>query len=89
MPCQTVRMPGGGAAIVCSRTKPKRRCGCGKPATRECDWIVGQKTFTGPARTCDAPLCASCTHEPAPEKDLCPVHAEQWRARQARNAGAR
>jgi len=83
MPCYHI-----GNAIVCTRgrAKPPARCACGKPATRECDWRI--KRFVGPRGgkltkprvvTCDAPICESCSHEPAPGKDLCPKHAEKWR----------
>jgi hypothetical protein len=43
-----------------------------------CDWKM-KATGSG---TCDAPICASCTTSPAPEKDLCPTHAAafaRWR----------
>lgn len=74
--CEHVSLPGGGTAIVCSTT---RRCKCGRPARRLCDWKV-------PARrsgTCDKPICSECSTSPAPEKDLCPDHArafEEWKA---------
>lgn len=38
-------------------------------------------------RTCDAPMCPKCSHEPAEGKDLCPTHAAEWRARQAKREG--
>ena len=75
--CNWVKLQDGTAAIVCG-PKPKN-CGCGKPSTRLCDWIIGR------GRTCDAPLCDSCTSSPAPSKDLCKRHAEQW-ARDPRSA---
>ena len=73
MVCRQIKI-GDASAFVCG---PARRCRCGRPATKECDWKV-------PARksgTCDAPLCDSCATAPAPEKDLCPRHAEEWRRR--------
>lgn len=78
MTCQFVPLPRGGHAIICG---PTRRCaGCGKPARLECDWKVpGRKSGT-----CDKPICAACTMSPAPDKDLCPAHAAEWRARLAR-----
>lgn len=76
MPCTFVPLPGGGTAIVCGpRARPKRcSCGSGRPATLLCDWKVE-------GGTCDAPLCEACSHVPAPEKDLCPKHAAEWKAR--------
>jgi hypothetical protein len=47
---------------------------CGKPGKLLCDWKVD-------GGTCDKPLCSNCTYVPAPDKDLCPVHAAEWKAR--------
>jgi hypothetical protein len=77
--CTVVRLPTGGAAIVCSTS---RRCACGKRAALLCDW----KVSANPSGTCDAPVCQACTTSPAPDKDLCPRHAKQWRAWQADRA---
>lgn len=75
MPCTHVKLPGGGGAIVCTGRGRRPRCfGCGKPADLLCDWKV-------PDGTCDRPLCKACTYEPAPDKDLCPQHAAEWKAR--------
>lgn len=84
MVCQRVTLPGGQHAIVCGpRRRPKPcACGSGKPATLLCDWKVGPGSATGaPVETCDRPLCVDCTTSPAPDKDLCPDHAAQWKAR--------
>lgn len=75
MPCQGVRLPGGGTAIICSTRS--RKCKCGRRATLACDWKVK-------AGTCDRPICAICSTKPAPGKDLCPKHALDWAARQRR-----
>lgn len=81
MPCHTVALPDGNRAIVCGRGRPRSRCvSCGAPADRECDWKVPSRR----SGTCDAPICARCTHEPAQDKDLCPNHAAEWQARLAR-----
>lgn len=79
MVCTPVTLPGGQRAIVCGpRRRPKPcACGSGKPANLLCDWKVPGKR-TG---TCDRPICAVCTHVPAPKKDLCPDHAAEWKAR--------
>lgn len=75
--CSVVKMPGGGVAIVCSRGRRHKRCACGRTANRLCDWKVKGKR----SGTCDEPLCERCTHSPASEKDLCPTHADAWKAR--------
>lgn len=71
----------GGFIFVCSRGKRQPKCRCGFTATRLCDWKVGG------GRTCDAPMCPRCSHEPVEGKDLCPTHAAEWRARQAKREG--
>jgi hypothetical protein len=76
MPCTHVTLPGGESAIVCTSGRAQR-CACGRRSTRLCDWKVAGKR----SGTCDRPLCAACTHSPAPEKDLCPDHAAEWKAR--------
>lgn len=83
MTCERVALPGGGAAIVC--TKRTKRCACGRPATLACDW----KVATRKSGTCDAPVCARCTTSPAPGKDLCRSHAvafAAWTAARPRTA---
>ena len=77
MPCTKV-----GNAIVCGpRQKPKPCVGCGERMNprqmRQCDARI--KGTNG--KTCDKFVCVSCTHVPAPGKDLCPDHAAQWKAR--------
>lgn len=80
MTCETVTLPGGARAIVCG---PKRaRCACGKRADRLCDWKVKARR----SGTCDTPVCSSCSHAPAPGKDLCPAHRDAWLARQGKAA---
>lgn len=78
MTCERVILPDGTAAIVCSGRR-RKRCACGRPATRLCDWKLRSRSGT-----CDTPLCAACTASPAPDKDLCPAHAAAWAERQAR-----
>jgi hypothetical protein len=38
-----------------------------------CDWKVD-------GGTCSAPICTTCATFPAPNKDLCPTHADAWTA---------
>ncbi len=73
MTCDRVTMSGGVTAIVCGPTK---RCKCGRRATLECDWKVPKRK----SGTCDKPICAKCAISPAPGKDLCPTHAEAFKA---------
>lgn len=82
MICQVVSLPNGGSAIVCSGGR-RPRCKCGGPAPLLCDWKVSGKK----SGTCDAPLCASCTTSPAPNKDLCPEHAREFDAWKAVREG--
>lgn len=77
MPCTHVSLPGGGHAIVCGPKPRFKPCRCGNKPTVLCDWKVPER----PTRTCDAPLCPTCTYVPAPDKDLCPTHAAEWKAR--------
>lgn len=71
MTCHRIDVPGIGRGFVCTKT---RRCKCGRRATLECDWKVPSRK----SGTCDAPICAKCTTSPAPEKDLCAKHAEEY-----------
>ncbi|QUT04083.1 hypothetical protein KFK14_13095 [Sphingobium phenoxybenzoativorans] len=79
MTCTPVRLPAGGTAIICTTT---RRCKCGRRATLLCDWKVPTKK----SGTCDAPICARCTTSPAPDKDLCPKHAAEFKTWKAARA---
>lgn len=76
MPCEVVTLPDGVRAIVCGPRRRAKKCACGSglPADLLCDWKI-------PGGTCDAALCRRCTHVPAPDKDLCPTHAAEWKAR--------
>ncbi len=73
VPCESVSLPGGGSAIVCTGGRVKR-CKCGRRSTRLCDWKVASKR----SGTCDAPLCANCSTMPADDKDLCAEHAREF-----------
>jgi hypothetical protein len=80
MTCTPVTLPNGAKAIVCT-SRRRQRCKCGRPASLLCDWKTPTKRK--PDKTCDAPICGSCTMSPAADKDLCPEHAVAfggWRA---------
>lgn len=80
MTCETVTLPGGQRAIVCSRARRRPKCrACGRPATLECDWKKPRKK----SGTCDAPICDRCTTSPAPDKDICPACLPELKAWQS------
>lgn len=83
MPCDPVKLPGGGMGIICSRGGPVARCevpGCQASGTQLCDWPVSK------GKTCDFRMCPSHALRVAREIDYCPEHAaeRQARAREAR-----
>lgn len=81
MPC-TPFQSGTARGFICTRGRPRpKRCACGSGLAADllCDW----KDKTKANGTCSAKICAACTHVPAPDKDLCPTHAAEWKARQA------
>lgn len=84
MTCEFVDLGNGARAIVCGPKRAKSRCAsCGKRAGLLCDWKVADCR----SGTCDTPICADCTHSPAPGKDLCPAHRDEWLARSAAASG--
>lgn len=59
-------------AIVCTGGARRKRCKCGRPSTKLCDFkLTGAKA----SKTCDAPLCPRCATSIGPDRDLCPAHA--------------
>lgn len=91
MVCTHVALPGGGSAIVCGTKQRKKPCvQCGKPSDLLCDWKMrdaARSVREKGSPTCDAPICAACSHSPAPDKDLCPTHANEWKARLSKGSG--
>lgn len=73
MPCDHVKLPGGGYAIVCSRgRRPKRCSSCGRASSKLCDYpLRGEKA----GKTCDLPICDACATHVPPDTDYCPPHA--------------
>jgi hypothetical protein len=74
--CSTVKLPGGGTAIVCGPRGRRRRCsvgGCTASAALLCDWKIGD------GKTCDAPICREHAEEVAPDKHLCRRHQVDYR----------
>lgn len=80
MPCSRIRI-GGVTAMICGSKRIPACVKCGGIADRECDWK------TAPGKTCDRPICSSCSVSPAADKDLCPHHAAAW-ANHPRNRSA-
>lgn len=69
MPCNTVKLPGGMTAIVCSRPARGSYCTCGRRAPLVCDWPVPEKN----SGTCDKPICPRCSRKQG-ERDYCLTH---------------
>jgi hypothetical protein len=67
--CRPVRLADGVKAIVCTRGT-RRRCVCGRPATKLCDFPTGRGT-------CDKPLCGRCARPVGPDRDFCPNHPRE------------
>lgn len=78
MPCEWVKLPGGGVAHVrTSGRKPKFCPFCKeRPATKLCDFRI-KVGDVGHTRTCDAPICEQCATIVGPDRDYCPVHKGQ------------
>lgn len=81
MPCDTIKTPGGGMAIVCSRGGRRMKCfACHLAGGFQCDWKVSK------TKTCDRHICPEHAKEVAPNKHLCPEHQaayEEWKKRRA------
>lgn len=66
--------------FVCGPAPRRTRCvGCIKLTIRARLRLCDARIKGSGGRTCDAPVCVDCTTQPAPDKDLCPHHAAQWR----------
>jgi hypothetical protein len=62
MGCETIKLPGGITAIMCSRgRRPKPCCVpfCGRESVALCDYQVERN---GKPATCDAPMCERHRH---------------------------
>lgn len=72
MTCETVKI-GNAVAIVCSRgRRSRKRCACGRPATKLCD-----HRDVGRRKTCDEPLCDQHAVRIGANIDFCPLHARE------------
>jgi hypothetical protein len=70
MTCDTVKLPNGVIAIVCSRGR-RQNCSmprCTRPGTLLCDYPVAE------GRTCDRRMCKTHAAKIAANKHYCPQH---------------
>lgn len=86
-PCEVVKLPDGGVAILCSRgRRGVKRCavaGCGRDAPYLCDFPL-----TGPkaGQTCDRPLCSVHARQVGPDRHYC--YAHPWDGQTVKPDGA-
>jgi hypothetical protein len=73
--CEYIRMSDGSVAIVrlSGRRRETKRCKCGAPATRECDYPIARR------KTCDAPMCDAHSHSVGRDLDYCDAHHSSTR----------
>lgn len=76
MPCQWIKLPGGGVAHVSTSPQRKKFCACGAPCTKLCDFDVSPPGQVTHRKTCDKPLCDKCAIHAGPDTDYCRPHAE-------------
>lgn len=58
------------SGFLCGPRHMSRSCAyCSRVHTKLCDFKMG------PGKTCDAPLCTSCTVHTEPDRDICRIHA--------------
>jgi hypothetical protein len=70
MPCKVVKHSDGSSSIVCSRIKRNSCAHCGAFAPLLCDFILPH------GKTCDLPICHSCSIHVVPGKDYCLIHTQ-------------
>jgi hypothetical protein len=73
--CESIKLPGGGGAIVCGGRAPAPRCqirGCRRGGEALCDHqLEGYRD----GRTCSVRICELHRTRTGPDTDLCPYHA--------------
>jgi hypothetical protein len=85
VPCEWVKTPDGGLAVVCSPGRRARCSACGElGATLLCD---GPPPSGTRRKTCDARLCQSCATHTGRDRDLCPVCASGPKEEEMRQRG--
>lgn len=74
MPCNTVKLPNGAYAIVCTgRHKSKPCVTCGRPHQVLCDYPVTRNGKEGP---CDRACCRQHAVNVGEDRDYCLAHAQ-------------
>lgn len=75
MPCNWIKFADGTVAHIRTSGRQRRKCFyCGVMHEYLCDYPVG-KTKNGKLKTCDRPLCSSCTQKGVSENvDFCREH---------------
>lgn len=72
MPCTSIRMQDGTAAIVCSRGRRAHRCEwCGHASLYQCD-----APLPASSKTCSAHMCEAHATHVGNDHELCPRHSE-------------
>ena len=73
MPCDFVKLPGGGHAIIRRSRRPNCQFCKLREHTKLCDFKV-KVGDVGHTKTCDAKMCDVCATNVGPELDYCPNH---------------
>jgi len=77
MPCEEIRLPGGGVVFV-SYAKPRyKKCRwCQRGSTKLCDFVISPPEQVTHKKTCDSPMCDDHAKSVGPNLDYCPDHAK-------------
>lgn len=75
MICTFTTNDDGIPVVFCGRRRPRPKCKCGAPATKECDFIIEERHARD--ATCDKPLCDRCAVSGGSNIDFCPDHPAQ------------
>ena len=74
--CVTMRMPGGGTAILRMSGKRPPDCHwCANLSTKLCDYSISHPAQVTHRKTCDAPMCDAHAKSVGKNLDYCPEHA--------------
>jgi hypothetical protein len=74
MPCEVITLPDGTRCLVKLSRRPPKKCACGRPATKLCDFEVEPGHGHLAAKTCDKPLYTKCAVHVEKDTDYCPDH---------------
>lgn len=66
-------MPAVGISFICGDDLKVEVCACGHAADFLCDYPLGR------GKTCDLALCGCCREAIGEDRDLCRIHAAQFR----------